>query len=75
MAPPARAFFAQLDVEIACTLGDVDRAFRALERADAEGLGDLAWLDHCPVLAPLRGRPELARVRDRIAAKASRACS
>jgi serine/threonine-protein kinase len=67
-----RSFLAQIDTEAACFLGEVDRALRSLAHADALGLSDLAWLDHCPALAEVRGHAELASLRERVAGRVAR---
>jgi len=54
------AFAAQLTVEMACYVKDIDRAFNALEASVGFGLIDLFWLERCPPLALLREDPRYA---------------
>lgn len=68
-----RSFFSQMQVEIACTLGQLERACDALATADAQGLIDLAWIDRCPAIDPIRDRPAYARARESIARRAAAA--
>jgi serine/threonine-protein kinase len=51
--------------ELWLLLGQPERALEELDRASKAGLLDLLWLDHCPLLAPLRSAPEFAEVRRR----------
>jgi serine/threonine-protein kinase len=51
--------------ELWLLLGRPERALEELDRASKAGLLDLLWLDHCPLLAPLRSAPEFAEVRRR----------
>jgi serine/threonine-protein kinase len=50
--------------------GRVAPACLHLLRAATGTLVDADWLDHCPALASLRGRPELAEARRRVTARA-----
>jgi len=72
-APRTVAFFAQMDAECASVLGEGERAARDLEKADAAGLYDLAWFDHCPALDPIRQTSQFGAVRARVAERAARA--
>jgi predicted Zn-dependent protease len=66
-----KALAAQLMTEMYCVAGRSEDAFEQLERADRVLLLDLAWLEICPVLAPLRGSRRFAEVRSHVAARAS----
>ncbi len=71
---PRRASFnAQTRAEMLLVSGGEEEALRMLEVADANGLFDLAWLDHLPLLDGLRDRPEFVRVRASVAVRAARA--
>jgi serine/threonine-protein kinase len=65
-----RAFFLQLEVEAAVYLGVPDRACDALERCTDAGLIDLAWLDRCAMLDPVREMPKFRTQRARVKARA-----
>jgi serine/threonine-protein kinase len=73
-APPGsrpRRLFLQLKVEQLCFAGRVDDADRALPDVVDAGLLDLAWMDRCPLLAPLRPLPAFAGLRARVADRAA----
>ena len=58
---PARSqsarIFLQLCAEFALSSGEYDIAYQAVESALQEGLRDLMWLQHMPLLNPLRCDP------------------
>jgi TolB-like protein len=58
--------------EVLLAVGDVDGARDALGRAVSGGLSDLAWMDRCPLLAPLRTEESWPGLRKEVAARASR---
>jgi serine/threonine protein kinase len=66
------AFHAQLRAEVSLALNEVDDAVTAIRDADANGLLDLMWLEHCPLLARLRGHRDIEAVRRSTALRASR---
>lgn len=68
-----QSFFAQLACEVWCIVGNPERAMDALEKSYAAKLSDLGWLDHCPLLDPLRGMPKFESMRDDVAARAEEA--
>jgi hypothetical protein len=49
---------------------EIDDAFVALADCVASNLIDLAWLDLCPPLAPMRADPRFAPLRAQVAARA-----
>jgi len=49
-----RRYFAQLGAEIALRFGNLEHGRAMIDEAVMHGLVDLVWLDHCPLLAPLR---------------------
>jgi serine/threonine-protein kinase len=53
----------QLLTEIWLLLGHPDRAFEMLDLASNNGLLDIAWIDRCPMLGPIRGQPGFPDVR------------
>ena len=63
-------FFRQLTAEVFAFTGRNDEALGMIESADAIGLIDLAWIDHCPLLDPLRASPRYVAVRARVADRA-----
>lgn len=69
-SPRSRAFIAQLATEVYAGRGAVDLAEIYLLRAVDAALVDLEWMDHCPLLAPLRERPAFAEARMRVRARA-----
>ena len=65
-----RSFTAQIQAEVAGILGDVDAGLRALSAADEARLIDIAWLEQCDLLAPLRSSPVYATVHEHVQARA-----
>lgn len=65
-----RVFMAQLAAEAAAYTGAHDSAVELLEQATIDGLFDLHWFDHCPMLDSCRQTPGMQRIRERIAARA-----
>jgi eukaryotic-like serine/threonine-protein kinase len=65
-------FFAQIRTEVMCAIGDLAMAKRMLHDADALGLCDVVWLDSCPLLAAIRGDPDVQAVRVRVEGRAAR---
>jgi eukaryotic-like serine/threonine-protein kinase len=68
-----RSFFFQLTTEIWAARGEHEKALEALEESARGRLSDLAWLDRCPVLEPIRNHPRFVAVRGPIAARAKEA--
>jgi serine/threonine-protein kinase len=68
-----RAFFSQLVTEIWASRGENEKALASLEESARGRLSDLAWLDRCPVLAPIRNESRFKAVREPIAARAEEA--
>ncbi len=60
----------QVHSELAALQGRLDAANLSLMRAATGILVDIAWLDRCPVLAPLREVPTFAALRKKVAARA-----
>ena len=60
----------QLATEIYASRGALEEARIHLVRAATNVLVDLEWIDHCPLLAPLRVLPDWADVRRRVRARA-----
>jgi serine/threonine-protein kinase len=50
---------------------DEEKSLESIEAATRAGLIDLMWLDHCPLLSPLRRHPRWAPVREVVAARAA----
>ncbi len=61
--PLVRAVRSQYTAEVLSALGEPEAALDAIEWAVASNLHDLAWMDRCPVLAPLREHPRWAPLR------------
>jgi eukaryotic-like serine/threonine-protein kinase len=70
--PRMIAFNAQVRAELTAAAGDLDEALACVQAADANGLFDLAWLEGCPLLAPLRERGDLNDIRERTSMRAAR---
>ncbi len=56
----------QLIAEGAMMAGRSEEALAAIVRASEGALADLAWIERCPLLEPLRGRAELQAARERV---------
>ncbi len=56
----------QLVAEGAMLAGRPDEAMRCITRASESALADLAWIERCPLLEPLRGRPEMNEAHQRV---------
>ncbi len=67
----ARSFFTQMEAEISAFVGNHATALAAISRAAEDALFDVAWMDGCPLLAPLRGDPVFEAARTRVAARAA----
>jgi eukaryotic-like serine/threonine-protein kinase len=68
------AYNAQTRAEVFLASGHLEHGARMLDLADENGLFDIAWLDHAPLLSPLREtHPTFARVRKSVALRAARA--
>lgn len=61
---------AQIVAELAGTFGDGDTAMSLIQDATDLGLFALHWLDKCPALAVVRGRPEFERARAHVRRRA-----
>jgi serine/threonine-protein kinase len=57
----------QILAEGACIAERPDEAMGFVTRAAESVLADLAWMDGCPLLEPLRKRPEFAKARAEVA--------
>ena len=52
------------------TTGLPDEAVICIQRAVDAGLQDVAWLQYCPLITPLRGRAELVAAETTVADRA-----
>ena len=68
--PRFRTMVLQFTTEASCRNGEPDIGWQALVRAADDVLVDLHWLDRCPLLAPLRTRPEFKELRERVKQRA-----
>lgn len=66
------AFHGQMRCELKLACGLVEDAVQELKIADGNGLSDLLWIEKCPVLAPIRHRPEFAEARRNTLTRAKR---
>ncbi len=64
-------FRSQIEAEVFAALGRNAEALAAVGRATEAGLIDLAWLDRCPLLAPLRETEAFERARVAVGSVAS----
>jgi serine/threonine-protein kinase len=71
---PLRPHLISLQIlgELALVFGRKDLALDAIGHAADIGLMDITWLDHCPLFLEVRSRPELAKIRLKVQARASR---
>lgn len=67
----ARAFLLQVGTEMLAKVGELELAFETLKGVEEIPVIDLVWMDHCPLLAPLRPDPRFARLRETVAARAA----
>jgi serine/threonine-protein kinase len=61
-SPRRRVFCHQLDAELSLLLGDAKGGLTAVERMGSLRLGEGLWLDHCPLLEPIRAEPRFQAV-------------
>jgi eukaryotic-like serine/threonine-protein kinase len=66
------AFNAQIRAEVHLVAGEVAQAVEIVYDADANGLVDVVWLEHCPLLEGIRDTSELRSVRRSTALRAER---
>jgi serine/threonine-protein kinase len=69
--PRWRTLLSQLLVEIHSSWDRVDEAFERLAVCATDVLVDVEWLDRCPLLDCLRGHPNFAPIRRRVAERAA----
>ncbi len=67
-----RPMFLQRNADLLSVVGDVDAALAAVEEAVKSDLIDLAWIDRCQALAPLRTDPRWEPLRTIVAERAKR---
>lgn len=60
-----RSFMRQLLVETYMVTGRYDEAIEQLVGADEDKLLDVAWVEYCPLMDPIRHRPEFASLLER----------
>jgi len=58
-----RSFTYQMETEVRMFHAQHEAALASLERSVREGLLDAAWMDRCPLLAPLRGHERFVAAR------------
>jgi serine/threonine-protein kinase len=66
-----RAFYLQLLTEVLVYAGQPDGALDALAASSDAELFDVAWLDRCPLLDPLRRDPRFAPIRRAVSDRAA----
>ena len=60
----------QMSAEVLAFQENYDRSMTFVTRAADEVLVDIDWIDRCPLLTPLRERPEFAAARQKVKARA-----
>lgn len=58
-----RIYWRQLTAELCLHVGRPNLALSYIRRSIDTGLIDIAWMDRCPLLEPLRGSPEFEALR------------
>ena len=69
VAPRRRMMMLEIFAEYYADLGEHERAFELLDEAMKLPFIDIAWLDHCPALAAIRGAPRFAELRAKTAVR------
>jgi serine/threonine protein kinase len=69
IAPRRRLMMYEIFAEYYADLGEGERAFHFLDQAMKLPFIDIAWLDHCPALASIRGEPRFAEIRAKTAVR------
>jgi serine/threonine-protein kinase len=72
ITPRIASFAAVIRTELLAAQGRLDDAVAMLRFGDTNGLVDLLWLENCPLLAELRGRPDVAPILSSVRLRASR---
>ena len=67
-----RAFYSQIEAELAAYVDDRDRCLEAIEIAVASGLVDIAWMDGCPLFGPMHGMARFDALRNTVEQRAER---
>ena len=70
LSPRFRSLISQVGAEGMAVAGADDLASAMIQRAVDDALVDIDWLERCPVLAGVRARPEYAKQRERVRARA-----
>jgi serine/threonine-protein kinase len=68
--PRFRSMIWQFAAESACLQGELELGWHALTSAANDVLVDLDWLEHCPVIEPLRRRDDFSTVRNLVKQRA-----
>jgi len=67
VSPRGHLFGLQLLVEYYCFIGQLPEALHGLRQLAKLALVDIQWVDHCPILAPLRHAPDFPALRAPVA--------
>jgi serine/threonine-protein kinase len=70
LSPRFHGVLCQIRAEIRLGLREDDAGLRLVEEAVTSGLVDITWMDRCPLLAPIRARPEFPVLRTQVARRA-----
>jgi tetratricopeptide (TPR) repeat protein len=71
VSPAMKAFWFQVAAEAFALSGRVDAALDAVDSAVALAFVDVGWMDHCPVLAIVRGAGRFGQARAIVSARAA----
>ena len=69
VAPRRRMMMYEIFAEYYADLGEHERAYEFLDQAMKLPFINIAWLDHCPALASIRGEPRFAELRAKTAVR------
>lgn len=67
VSPRGHLFGLQLLVEYYCFIGQLPEALHGLRQLAKLALVDIQWVDHCPILAPLRHARDFPALRAPVA--------
>ncbi len=71
LTPRMQALSTLLHAEALLHAGHTAAALQRVEQAVAEGLEDLAWFDHCPLLSAVRSEAPWRKLRSQVAGRAA----
>ncbi len=69
--PRRRAAHCQFVAEVQAYIGQVDTALALIQQAVDSGLEDIQWLEHCPILAAVRLKPQWSFLEVQVSMRAA----